>query len=221
MRKLVVSMNITLDGYLSGPSGELDWHFNRWTCEMGDALCSELAGADTILLGRVTYAAMAAYWPTRLADPSCRGEDFAFANMMNTYRKIVFSSKLKLAQWNNSTLVTGNVEHQVKLLKKTPGKNIIVYGSAQLVNTLIQSGMVDKYQLWLHPVMVGNGTPLFRPGMLLPSACAQQLQLVKLQRFEGGVIRLDYQAAADKNTSAGRLQQKGDKSGKTNLNQVT
>ena len=87
-------MNVTLDGYFSGPHCELDWHFTSWTKEMGDALCNQLAQADTILLGRVTYNAMAAYWPLKMADPSCRGEDFAFANMMNSYSKIVFSKTI-------------------------------------------------------------------------------------------------------------------------------
>jgi dihydrofolate reductase len=197
MRKLVVSMNITLDGCLSGPRGELDWHFNSWTEEMCSALCNELAKADTILLGRKTYAAMAALWPSKLADPCCRGEDFAFANMMNTYRKIVFSNTLKSTAWSNTILATGNLQDQVDLLKKTPGKNMMVYGSAQLVDSLIVSGRVDEYQLWLHPVIVGKGRPLFKSG-IFPSAPLSQLQLVQVQKFENGVIRLDYQTSHDK-----------------------
>ncbi len=197
MRKLVVSMNITLDGYLSGPGGELDWHFNSWTAEMGDALCGELAKADTILLGRKTYAAMAAWWPSKLADPCCRGEDVAFANMMNTYRKIVFSKTLGSTAWSNTTLATGNLQEQVDLLKKKPGKNMMVYGSAQLVDSLIISGLVDEYQLWLHPVIVGKGRPLFKPG-IFPPAPSLQLQLLHVQKFGNGVMRLDYLATNDK-----------------------
>lgn len=188
-------MNITLDGCLSGPGGELDWHFRSWTAEMGDALCRELAKADTILLGRNTYAAMAAWWPLKLADPVCRREDLAFANMMNTCRKIVFSKTLAATAWNNAALAAGNLQQQVDLLKKTPGKNIIVYGSAQLVDSLIRAGLVDEYQLWLHPVIVGKGIPLFKPGIFRPP---QSLQLVNVQKFGNGVIRLCYQTSMNK-----------------------
>ena len=197
MRKLVVSMNITLDGCLSGPGGELDWHFNSWTNEMGDALCSELVKADTILLGRKTYAAMANWWPSKLADPGCRGEDFAFANMMHTYRKIVFSSTLHAAGWNNSALATGNMLEQVDLLKKAPGKNMMVYGSAQLVDSLVASGRVDEFQLWLHPLVLGKGTPLFKTGVF-PPELSLQLKLMGVQKFGNGVLRLDYKAINDK-----------------------
>ena len=195
MRKLIVSMNLTLDGYLSGPHCELDWHFKSWTSEMGDALCRELAKADTILLGRVTYTAMANYWPSKLADPSCRGEDFAFANMMNTYKKIIFSTTLSATQWCNSTLAKGSLQHEIQLLKRRPGKHIMVYGSGKLVSSLAASGMVDEYQLWLHPVILGQGIPLFKAG-ILPSPPALNLKLVQVQQFACGVMLLHYRAAA-------------------------
>jgi dihydrofolate reductase len=107
MRKLIVSMSVTLDGFMSGPNCELDWHFKSWTPDMGDAMSIELAKAGTILLGRKTYQAMATYWPMKLADPSCRREDIAFANMMNTYPKMVFSKTMETAEWKNSTVVSG------------------------------------------------------------------------------------------------------------------
>lgn len=197
MRKLVVSMNITLDGCVSGPRGELDWHLNSWSNEMGDALCAELAKADTILLGRKTFTAMAAYWPLKLADPSCRGEDAAFAHMMNAYRKIVFSKTLNAAAWSNAILAKDNVQQQVTRLKKTPGRNIIVYGSAQLVDSLIIAGLVDEYQLWLHPVVLGHGRPLFKPGSFQPPQLLP-LKLLTVQQFGCGVIRLNYRATNSK-----------------------
>lgn len=185
-------MNVTLDGFMSGPNCELDWHFKSWTKEMGDALCGQLSKADTILLGRVTYTAMAKYWPSKVADPSCRGEDFAFANMMNSYSKIVFSKTLASAEWNNSKLAIAKLDHEISRLKKMPGKNMIVYGSGQLTDALIKSGMVDEYQLWLHPVILGKGKLLFKP-------CTNQekerinLKLFSTERFSSGVILLCYQ----------------------------
>lgn len=188
MRKLIISMNVTLDGFMSGPDCELDWHFKSWTQEMGDTLCSELAKADTILLGRVTYNAMAKYWPAKVADPNCRGEDFAFANMMNSYTKIVFSKTITSTQWNNSKLADGNPEDQINLLKKKPGKDIIVYGSGRLVSSLIKSALVDEYQLWLHPVVLGKGKPLFKN---LQSRV--YMKMVKIKTFSSGVAVLYYQ----------------------------
>ena len=193
MRKLIVSMNVTLDGYLSGPDCELDWHFTSWTKEMGDALCNQLAQADTILLGRVTYNAMAAYWPLKMADPSCRGEDFAFANMMNSYTKIVFSKTLTSSAWSNSKLVAGNLQHVISALKKMPGKNLMVYGSGQLANSIIKSGLADEYQLWLHPVILGKGKPFFKPGAANEKP-GLNVTLVSTERFSSGVILLRYQA---------------------------
>ena len=192
MRKLIVSMNVTLDGYISGPGSELDWHCKSWTREMGDALCMELAKADTILLGRVTYTAMAKYWPSKLADPSCRDEDAVFANMMNTHKKIVFSTTLSTTKWSNSTLATRSPQHEIHFLKRRTGKHIIVYGSGQLVDSLIASGMVDEYQLWLHPVIIGKGIPLFKAS-LFQQAKALHLKLVESQKFVCGVMLLNYQ----------------------------
>ena len=193
MRKLIVSMNVTLDGYFSGPDCELDWHFTSWTEEMGEALCNQLAQADTILLGRVTYNAMAAYWPLKMADPSCRAEDFAIANMMNSYTKIVFSKTLTFPAWSNSKLVTGNPQHEIGALKKMPGKNMIMYGSGQLANAIIKAGMADEYQLWLHPVILGKGRPFFKPGTT-NEKLQLNVTLVSTERFSSGVILLRYQA---------------------------
>lgn len=188
MRKLIVSMNITLDGKMAGPKCELDWHFESWTDEMGDAFCNQLLQADTILLGRVTYEAMAEYWPAKMAQTFLRSEDFAFANMMNSYAKIVFSKTLTVAKWNNSKLIYGNVAEEIKLLKTTKGKDIIVYGSGKLVSALIKSGVVDEYQLWLHPVLLGRGKPLFNN---LPKRL--DLQLIDVKIFTSGVVLLYYQ----------------------------
>jgi dihydrofolate reductase len=179
-------MNITLDGFMSGVNCELDWHFKSWTKEMGDTLCEQLSQSDTILLGRVTYDAMSRYWPAKAGDPTCRGEDFAFANMMNSYTKFVFSNTITSPHWNNSRLIKGDIQQKVAKLKQQPGKNIIVYGSGRLVSSLIN--LVDEFQLWLHPVAIGKGKPLFK-------GLQEQLKmdLIKVKRFDSGVIVLYYQ----------------------------
>src|SRR5882762_1112837 len=104
MRKLIVSMNMTLDGYMSGPDCELDWHFQSWNEEMAASASEQLAQADTILLGRVTYLAMAAYWSSKVASLSTPRADIDFADMMNSYNKIVFSKTLPAVGWSNSRL---------------------------------------------------------------------------------------------------------------------
>lgn len=180
-------MNITLDGYLSGPDCELDWHFKSWTQEMAEALCSQLATADTILLGRITYQAMARYWPAKIMDPCLRGDDFAFANMMNQYDKIVFTRTLIKPEWMHSKLAKGGMAKEVIRLKQQPGKNLIVYGSGKLVSAMMRAGLVDEYQLWIHPVILGKGKALFNKNHL-----RLHTRLVQTEVFTSGVVLMKH-----------------------------
>ena len=182
-------MNLTLDGYHSGPTCELDWHFERWSPEMGKVMTEQLSTADTILLGRITYQAMAAYWPSVIINMSYPLENIAFARMMNEYRKIVFSTTLKKPSWNNSTLIRKNVADEVTLLKKQCGRNLILYGSGKLASTLIAKNLVDEYVLWLHPVVLGEGKRLFS---LL--ATQMSLNLINTRTFHNGVVLLHYRS---------------------------
>lgn len=192
MRKVIVSMNLTLDGFMAGPDCELDWHFKSWSPDMAESLCEELSKADTILLGRITYKAMAKYWPSKAIDLSLAKEDIAFAEMMNNYSKVVFSKKqpgpdLVAIGWNNSKFVNGNTRLEILKLKQEPGKNIIIYGSGILVSTLMQMGLIDEYVLWIHPVVLGEGKPLFNSLHDMIT-----LKLLKTKRFCSGVIVLYY-----------------------------
>lgn len=173
---------------MSGPDCELDWHFKCWTPEMGEALCEQLSRADNILLGRVTYQAMAKYWPSKIADLSLRGEDFAFADMMNRYAKIVFTNTLLKPEWNNSKVISGNVENEITALKKQPGRNMIVYGSGKLVSALMNGGLVDDYQLWVHPVILGKGKRLFNNMQE-----RHDMKFFGTKTFRSGVILMHYQ----------------------------
>ena len=187
MRKLIVSMNVTLDGFLSGQACELDWHFESWTSDMADALCMRLATADTILLGRVTYAAMAGYWQSKAMDLSCSREDLAFVDMMNHYNKIVVSKTLTKATWSNSDILNGNLEEELSQLKQQSGKDIIIYGSGKLLSALVPADLIDEYQLWIHPVAIRKGKPLF--GSLLH---ARPLKLINAETFSSGIVVLTY-----------------------------
>lgn len=184
-RKLIVSMNITLDGFLSGLQCELDWHFNTWTTEMAEALSSQLQKVDTLLFGRTTYLAMANYWTSRAMAYGCPDEDKAFVEMMSRYKKIVFSSTLTGTHWNNSIIEKRGVADAVPLIKQQKGGSIMVYGSSRLVAALIEHNLADEFHLWLHPVTIGRGKPLF-------NGFKKRFMLISTQTFSSGVVLLVY-----------------------------
>ena len=183
MRKLIVSMNLSLDGYLSGPSGELDWHFEIWNDRMGDKILERLVETDTIILGRITYEAMAKYWTVKPMEENFPRQDLAIADKMNQHTKIVFSKTLKKSIWHHSVFATGDPTEEIKRLKEQEGKDMIVFGSARLAFTLIQSGIVDEYHLWIHPVVLGSGKPIFSHLQK-----KMKLNLKESVSFESGVV---------------------------------
>ncbi|RYG53141.1 MAG: dihydrofolate reductase [Chitinophagaceae bacterium] len=190
MRKLILSMNITLDGFIAGPQCELDWHFSYWNNEMSRHASEQLSRTDTILLGRVTYTAMAKYWPSVVMDNSFPRDDIAFAEMMNTHAKIVFSATLKKAGWHNSRLIQRATDAEVTRLKRLPGKDMIIYGSSKLAQSFMKADLIDEYMLWIYPVILGEGKPLFRE-----LNDQSSLRLVDTKSFSSGVILMDYQAS--------------------------
>jgi len=187
MRKLILSMNITLDGFIAGPHCELDWHFNYWNNEMSRYASTRLSLADTILLGRVTYTAMAKYWPSVVMDITFPREDIAFADMMNTHSKFVFSNTLKETSWFNSTIIEEESSAVITRLKRLPGKDMIIFGSSRLAQSLIRANLIDEYLLWTYPVILGEGKPLFN-GLKGRSS----LRLVTVRSFSSGVVLMDY-----------------------------
>jgi dihydrofolate reductase len=186
MRRLIVSQNTTVDGFMAGPACELDWHFRHWNSDIGDALTAELYKADCLLLGRVTYCGMMQHWTNiagRLTIPTA---DMGFFTRVADCPKVVCSNTLMKAAWKNSTLMKGSLEKGLRNLKASKGKNIMVYGSGQLVSLLMQLDLVDEFQLWQHPVLLGSGKPLF-------TNAASQMQLIKSKVFSTGVVLLCYQ----------------------------
>ena len=185
-------MNVSVDGFMSGKHQELDWHIESWNSDMSEVAGQQLSRADTILLGRITYLAMAGYWPGRLMNLEGAREDLAFADMMNNYRKVVFSRQLTEVRWNNTVILKRNLVREVQRMKNEEGKEIIVYGSAQIAHALIANGLVDEFRLWIHPILLGKGTPLF-------SGLRHQvkLELRNTMRFRSGVIILTYVAGGN------------------------
>jgi dihydrofolate reductase len=155
-------MNLSLDGYMSGPYDELDWHIESWSEEMGEKLLELLENADTILLGRKTYEAMAIYWSSKPREQDFPRQDQAIADKMNRHTKIVFSASPTSIFWKNTKMTSRNITEEIHQLRHRHGKNMLLFGSGQLVSSCIESGLVNEYQLWIHPVLLGKGKPLFR-----------------------------------------------------------
>lgn len=188
MRRLIASVNITLDGFMAGPDGNLNWHFSYWTGQMCEMLSKTLTKADTILLGRNTYKALAAYWPQKANDLSMPREDIALSEMMNHYVKAVVSKTISEGSWQNTIFLDGPLKTEVQRLKKQPGDDIIILGSNQLISSLIGLDLIDKYEIWLHPVVIKEGKSLF-PSLLNPL----EFRLVELSPLSSGVVRIEYE----------------------------
>lgn len=186
-RKVIVSMNVTLDGFMAAKDCGLDWHFRTWNEEMARATAEQLGKVDTILLGGVTYRGMAHYWnsdPVNMVRPR---EDLDFASMLNSYPKVVFSKTMTTVTWNNSRLAKRNIGDEVAELKQREGKDMIIYGSGKIVTALTKLGLVDEFRMWVHPVVIGSGKPVFKE-----LAGVLDLQLVKTEIFSSGVVILYY-----------------------------
>lgn len=179
MRKLFWQMSVTLDGFMEGPNHELDDtagfedpDFDRYAAEM-------LKSIDGMLIGRRTYELFSGYWPTAI------GED---AERMNALPKIVFSRTLKKVEWNNSRLVSNHVAEEVTRLKQQPGKDLALFGSADLASTLMRLGLIDEYRILVTPVVLGKGTPMFKD-----VRARIPLKLIKAPTWSSGTVALYYE----------------------------
>jgi dihydrofolate reductase len=188
LRKIIVSMRVTLDGFIAGPHGEMDW-MEEFLDEALVNYESELQKTvDTTLFGRVTYQGFASYWPGVALDPASPKGLVEYAQQLNAMRKLVFSRTLSRVEWNNATLVKEIVPEEITKLKQEPGRDIVIYGSASIVRTLTNLGLIDTYQLLVYPVVLGSGKPLFQD--ILHQV---KLSLVSTRTHPSGVVLLSYQ----------------------------
>ncbi|MFJ9410675.1 dihydrofolate reductase family protein [Streptomyces sp. NPDC101393] len=175
MRKITAGTFLSLDGIAGAPE---TWHFPYFNDEMGAVVQAQMAASDTMLLGRHTYEAFAAYWP--------QSED-AFAGHMNSTPKLVVSTTLERAEWQNSTVIGGDDPlAELARLKEKPGKNLAVTGSLTLVRSLLRAGLLDELHLLVHPVIVGSGKRLFAGDGRIP------LRLAGSTTLSTGVLSLVY-----------------------------
>ncbi|KQU65612.1 riboflavin biosynthesis protein RibD [Aminobacter sp. DSM 101952] len=184
MRRIVAWNVMTLDGYFEGKSPwDLSFHNLVWGEELEAFSLAQGEELGTLLFGRKTYEGMASYWTQ---------ETGAIADMMNNSEKAVASRTLEQVTWNNSRLLEGDLVAAVERLKREPGKDIFVFGSADLLDTLLANGLVDEYRLCIAPVLLGAGNRLFKPGRELAMKLTQTAPL----KNGGVILRYLPQAAA-------------------------
>ena len=192
MRRVIASEFVSLDGVIEDPR----WTFRFMSEERERFKFDELAASDALLLGRVTYEGFAAAWPNMMEqyEGPRRAELQEYTDMMNGYPKYVVSTTLEEPlEWSNSTLIKGNVAEEVSRLKQQPGKDILVFGSGDLVNTLMQHGLIDEYRLMVFPVVTGSGKRLFED-----SIETTVLRLVETKTFGSGVVVFSYRPTVEK-----------------------
>jgi dihydrofolate reductase len=180
MRKLFAFNMITLDGFFEGPNQDINWHnvdeeFNEFAVE-------QTSSVDMLLFGRVTYLLMASYWPT----PAAIGDDPQVAALMNSLPKVVFSRTLQSVDWEGSTLVRDHAREEILKLKSQPGKDMAIFGSANLISTIMD--VIDEHRVLVNPMLLREGVPLFKP-----TGEPLKLSLVNVRRFNSGNILLCYQ----------------------------
>jgi dihydrofolate reductase len=183
MRKIILMMSVSLDGFIEGPNRELDWHMVD--DELHGHFNEQLSGMSAFLDGRVTYELMAGFWPTADTDPSSTGPMVEFARIWRDMPKIVFSRTLKRADWN-TTVVPDVVADEIMELKAHPGGDMVL-GGADLAAEFMRQDLIDEYRLYVHPVVIGQGKPLFQP-----SDARINLQLAETRTFGNGVVLLRY-----------------------------
>lgn len=178
MRKLVMAINLSLDGYADHTVAVADDGLHEFFSNLLDE-------TGVQLFGRVTYQMMESYWPHVHKDPSASKSDLEFADRFNAIPKIVFSSTLDKAEWNNTTLVSSDALEYVARLKETDGKHLFI-GGIQLASSLMAHGLIDEYWLLIHPVVAGKGRRLFE------NAKEMKLRLVESRILKSGVVALHY-----------------------------
>lgn len=199
MRKISVNTFITLDGVMQAPGGPEEdpsggfkhggWSVNYWDEIMGQIMGDYMSQPFDLLLGRKTYDIFAAHWPYITDDPA--------AKVLNSAKKYVVSKKLNKVDWNNSSLLKGEIVSEIKKLKDQDGPEIQVHGSSNLIQTLIKNNLIDEYRLWIFPVTVGQGKRLFGDGTI-PTG----FKLTESRISESGVIISIYKPAGELKTGS-------------------
>ncbi|MCC7505644.1 MAG: dihydrofolate reductase family protein [Saprospiraceae bacterium] len=186
MRKVKLQMQVSLDGYVAGPNGEMDWMVWNWDDELKNYVDQITQTVDCILLGRHLAEGFIPHWANAAANPT--PEEGDFARKMTETPKVVFSRTLENSPWPQTVLAGDDLRGELARLKALDGGDIIVYGGAKLVSGLICEGLIDEYNLFVNPAILGAGMPIFRE-----RAERQALDLVEARAFACGIVGMRYQ----------------------------
>ena len=183
MRKLILNLAITVDGFIEGPKGEIDWLVTDPEIDFGDILNEILMDKDAIVYGRVSYDK----WGTFQPDDASPKIKEAY-KPMHSKQKYVFS-RTKTGDHTDAIFINSDIKEKVLEIKRQPGKNIWLYGGAKITTTLLNLGLIDEFRLAVHPVIIGSGKPLFRN-----IQDRHKLKLIDVEGYKSGVILVKYQA---------------------------
>ena len=178
MAKLIMWNLMTLDGFVEGENRDISWHLDVWGEELERLSVDQLKAAGGLMFGRVTYELMANHWP------SATGE---VADLMNALPKYVFSRTLIKSSWNNTQMFGADLPGAVARLKRESAKDIFLFGSADLAANLIPHRLIDEFRIAVNPIILGGGTPLFKPGERV------KLKLLDSMTLSTGIVILRYQ----------------------------
>ena len=185
MRKLKLQVQMSVDGFVAGPNGELDWMTWNWDDKLKDYVNKLHEPVDTILLGRKMTEGFISAWKATLAKPE--DPNFVFAKKMLDTPKVVFTKTLAESKWENTVVARGDLTSEVNELKNRDGGDMIVYGGASFVSSLIEEGLIDEYHVFVNPAALGNGLTIF--GGL---ERRQNFLLVKAIPFDCGIVLHHY-----------------------------
>jgi dihydrofolate reductase len=194
-RSVVATTFVTLDGYMVGPDEDMSWVTQGFDPELQDDIAEDMSRRfDLFVFGRVTFEIFAAYWPN--AAPYDKGdalkpaegkEDPRIIRALNDVPKLVFSRTLEHSEWGNTRIVDEGLEDEVRRLRKERGRAISIQGSASVVQSLARADLIDEYHLYVHPVLLGEGKPLFATG-----ADRQDFELAGIKPYANGVVAMTY-----------------------------
>jgi dihydrofolate reductase len=188
MRKLKLQMQMTINGYVAGPNGENDWMTWNPDDEFWEFINSLIDSSDTILMGRKMTDEFMSHWENAVKN----NPDNLFAKKMVDTPKVVFTKTLDKSTWNNTTLAKGNLSEEIANLKKQNGKDILVYGGAGFVSSLIKEGLIDEYHLIVNPTAIGNGMTIFNSLNRM-----QKFSPIQAKLYSGGKTVLSYKPKND------------------------
>lgn len=186
MRNLIFFMHTSLDGFVAGPNGEMNWI--KVDEEMFDFVATMTAEADTALYGRVTYEMMEGYWPKAGEQPNASKHDIEHSNWYNSVSKVVLSKTIDETRLHNTKVIGDHLSDNINKLKQQDGKNILIFGSPRASQSLLNEGLIDEFWLFVNPIILGQGMPLFKD-----ITGTSKLKLLESKTFTCGVIALHYE----------------------------